>query len=97
QPPFSTKLPCSQLEEIFFRALRFAVASPFCWNLSTQIGVRIATTAESARWSASLLPVLVVIQPPQVNPTIARATAPPAAPQRAGFVSEGNCMAWVFR
>src|SRR6266567_5819200 len=91
------KLPCSQLEEIFLSAARFAIASPLCWNFSTQIGVRTATTAESARWSASLLAVLVVIQPPQLNPTMARAIAPPAAPQRAGFVCEGSCMVFAFR
>jgi hypothetical protein len=41
------------------------------------------------------LAVLVVIQPPQVNPTMARAIAPPAAPQRAGLVSEGSCIAFL--
>jgi hypothetical protein len=61
------KLPCSQLEEIFFNAARFAIASPLWWNLSTQIGLRTATTAEWARSSASLLAVPVVIQLPQVR------------------------------
>src|SRR2546423_1929123 len=73
------------------------MASPFCRNFSTQIGVRIATTAVSARWFASLLAVLVVIQPPQVNPTIATRIAPPNAPQRAGLVSEGSCIAVAFQ
>ena len=59
------KLPCSQLEEIFFNAARFAIASPLWWNFSIQIGVRTATTAESARSSASLLAVPVVIQLPR--------------------------------
>ena len=47
---------------------RFACALLFCRNFSTQTGVRAATTAVSARSAASLLAVLLVIQPPQDNP-----------------------------
>src|SRR4030095_7392182 len=36
--------------------------------------------------------VLPVIHPPQPNPTIANANAPPAAPHRAGFVWMGMFM-----
>ena len=35
--------------------------------------------------------------PAAPGPTIARATGPPAAPQRAGLVSEGTCMVFAIR
>jgi hypothetical protein len=35
------KLPCSRLEEIFISAARFHLASPLCWNFSTQIGAEV--------------------------------------------------------
>jgi len=95
QPPFSTKSPCDQLSA-FFRAALLAAASPACWNLSAQMGASADTTAVSARcdaWASALPPVT---HPPQVNPTIAIAIAPPAMPHRAGFVSTGIFMGRPF-
>ena len=71
---------CSQPVEIFCRAARFAFASLFCRNFSTQIGVSAATTAVSARSAASLLAVPPVTQPLHENPMTMDATAPIAIP-----------------
>ena len=78
--PSPRSRPCSQNVEIFCRAARFACASLFCRNFSTQTGVRAATTAVSARAAASLLALPPVIQPPQENPMTTDATAPTAIP-----------------
>jgi hypothetical protein len=51
-----------------------------CRNFSTQMGVRAATTAVAARLFARVSAAPAVTQPPQLNPTIARAIAPAAAP-----------------
>src|SRR5690349_3413983 len=51
------------------------------------MGVRAAMTAVAALFFASVSAVPPVTQPPQPNPTIARATAPAAAPHRAGFTA----------
>jgi hypothetical protein len=61
----------SEPEEIFRRAARFACASLFCRNFSTQIGVRTATTAVLTCSAASLLAVAAG------NPLIASATIRP--------------------
>ena len=69
---------------------RFASAS-FAWrNLSTQIGANAATTALSdcSRTISAALPP--VTQPPNANPTKARAAAPPAAPQRTASIFGDN-------
>ena len=78
------------------------MASLFCRNFSTQIGVRAATTAVSARSAASLLAVPPVIQPPQENPMTIDAMAPVAIPWRRRVRDsprriEGTCMAFAFR
>ena len=78
---------------------RFACASLFCRNFSTQTGVRAVTTAVSARSAASLSAVPPVIQPPQENPTTIDATAPMAAPcsRRLAILLEGlKALAWHF-
>lgn len=48
------------------------------------MGVRAATTAVAALFFASVAAVPPVTQPPQLNPTIASAMAPAAAPHSAG-------------
>src|SRR5206468_2721077 len=60
--------------------------------LSTHTGASALTTAVStcARAVDSAEPD--VVQPPQVNPTIANATAPPTMPHRAGLVWMGMFM-----
>src|SRR5271155_343245 len=94
-------MPCSQFEEIFLRTSRFAFESPFCMNLSTQTGVRAATTAVSACSAASLWAEAAVIQPPHENPITMDATAPTATPCRRRVRDsprsiEGTCMAFAF-
>ena len=81
------------------RTARFAFASLFCRNFSTQIGVRAAKTAVLARSSAILLAVPPVTQPPQENPITIDATAPIAIPCRRRVRDspcriEGTCMAF---
>src|SRR5438046_2341003 len=88
------------LVDIFCRTARFACASLFCRNFSTQIGVRAATTAVLARSSASLMALPPVIQPPQENPITIDATAPIAIPCRRRVRDsprriEGTCMAFA--
>jgi hypothetical protein len=89
------------LVDIFCRTARFALASLFCRNFSTQIGVRAATTALLTRSSASLIAVPPVIQPPQENPITIDATAPIAIPcsrrvRDSPRRIEGICMAFAF-
>src|SRR6202040_366831 len=55
----------SEPEEIFRRPARFACASLFYRNFSTQIGVRTATTAVLTCSAASLLAVAPVTHPSQ--------------------------------
>src|ERR1700732_4260740 len=78
---------------------RFACASLFCRNFSTQTGVRAATTAVLAWLAASLWAVLPVTQPPQENPMAIDATAPIAIPCRRRVRDsprriDGTCMAF---
>src|SRR5690349_17822432 len=90
----------SHTQVAFFISAKFAEAPAACRNLSTQMGVRAATTAVAARFFASVSAVPPVPPPPQLNPTIARIIAPAAAPHSAGFtaafVSLGISMTFTF-
>jgi hypothetical protein len=54
-------------------------------------------TALSARFIAVASAVLPVTHPPHPNPAIAKAAAPPATPQKAGFASIGILIAVSFK
>jgi hypothetical protein len=79
QPPFSTKDPCCH-ELIFFNSTRVPGESVACWNLSTQMGARAATTALLALFCAISLAVPPSVHPPQLKPMTMVVTAPTAAP-----------------
>src|SRR6476620_6897498 len=91
QPPFSIRARRSQDEETLLNATSFAAESVCCWNFATQIGVRAATTAVSARWFAIFSAVLPSVHPSDENPTTVNATAPTTAPHTAGFTP-----GWIF-
>src|SRR4029079_19408052 len=68
-----------------FSSANLAAASG-CWlNCEKQIGARTFATSRVACLSAKAVAEEPVTQPPQVNPRVARATAPPAAPHSAGL------------
>jgi hypothetical protein len=101
-PPFSRNKSRSQSNLNLFNALRFSVASGARRNLSTQIGARAATTAESARSLATISTVPPSIHPPQLKPMIIVMTAPAAAPCKScanDFLCRirGNSIAFAFR
>src|SRR5690349_24966102 len=74
----------SHTQVAFFISAKFAEAPAACRNFSTQMGVRAATTAVAARFVARVSAVPPVTQPPQLNPTMARAIAPAAAAPQGG-------------
>src|SRR5687767_1154121 len=73
-------------------------SAPGCWlNCKKQIGARAFATSMLACLSAMVVAVELVTQPPQVKPKIARATAPPATPQRAGLTFAEIFMIFPFK
>src|SRR6266581_8035204 len=69
-----------------FRSLSFfpLVASTFSW--ARQTGTNAVVTAASARWIATWFAVLLVVQPPQLKPTIMVRMLPITAPQTPGLI-----------
>src|ERR1700709_824656 len=76
--------------ETFLSSTKLLVTSAECWNLSTQIGARTATTALRDASSARFAAVLSIDQPPQLKPMIIVTTAPTAAPW-ISRLNEGPC------
>src|SRR6185295_7006839 len=68
-----------------FSSANLAATSGCRLNCKKQIGARTFATSALACLSAMVVALDPVTQPPQVNPRIASATAPPAAPHRAGL------------
>src|SRR5437588_1114264 len=86
--PSLMKVSRAHVELIFLRAASLSGASVAFWKLAMQNGVRTLTTAAFASFRASCCAVPPVTQPPHEKPTIASATAPPAAPQSTHAIAE---------
>src|SRR5207237_9493538 len=84
QPPFSMRARLSH-EAAFLNSISFATELACCWNFSTQIGASTLTIAFSARSAARRSALLPRVQPIDEKPIIDIATAPPTAPQSAGY------------
>src|SRR3990170_2019381 len=89
-PPFSINSRCFH-ESVCRSPVSFAVASDCFMKFSTQIGVRAAVTAESARCCAIFSAVSPRVHPNPEKPMIMVTTAPMIAPQTAGL-SQGTCI-----
>lgn len=71
---------------------------PDCWlNCRKQIGARAFATSVLACLSARVVAEEPVTQPPQLNPMMARATAPPTAPHAAGLTFGDIFMVFPFK
>jgi hypothetical protein len=89
QPALSTKLP--RLQELsFFSSTSW---SGCCSAFKTHTGVSARTVASCALVVAIFPAVPPVTQPPQLNPIMIAATAPPMAPHIAGFTDADTCIA----
>src|SRR5919197_1620522 len=94
-PPFSTNSVCLH-EAVCWNSVSFTMASGCFIKLSTQIGVKRATTAAFARSVAICSAVLLRVQPHQAKPIIIIATAPMTAPHTPGFIHCGTCISYSF-
>src|SRR4029453_5478489 len=92
-PPFSINSVCLH-EAVFWNSVSFAMASGCFMKLSTQIGVKRATTAAFARSVAICSAVLLRVQPHQAKPIIIIATAPMTTPHTPGLIHCGTCMSY---
>src|SRR5215211_8825842 len=88
QPALVTKAVRFQ-ELSFFKSTS---CSGCCSPFATQSGVSAKTEAFWALVVAIFSAVPPVTQPPQLKPIIIAATAPPIAPEIAGFTDAGTCI-----
>src|SRR5437660_57135 len=83
-------------EPVSRSVVRFGATSGCALNFSAQIGASAATTAFSASPFASFRVVPALVQPKPNARTAHHTTAPPAAPQSAGFTSGGIFMGFFL-
>src|SRR5713226_6800722 len=80
-PVFITNSVCSQDDVMALRSPSFLAWAASAFSPARQIGSSAAVTATSAAFTAPWFAVLLVVQPPQLNPTIMVRMLPMTAPQ----------------
>src|SRR5512138_889437 len=88
-PVFITNSVCSQDDVIALSSPTFLTRATSAFSPARQIGTSAAVTAASACLTAICPAVPLVVQPPQLNPTIMVRTPPTTAPQIPGFNHTG--------
>src|SRR5580704_11323391 len=87
---FITNSVCSQDDVMAVSSPSFLTRAASAFSPARQIGTRAAVTAASACLTATWLAVLLVVQPPQLKPTIMVRIPPTTAPQTPGL-SHARC------
>src|SRR5882672_4938179 len=86
QPAFITKSVCSYEAVMALSSPSFLPLGASTFSCARQTGTNAVVTAASARWVATWFAVLLVVQPPQLKPTIMVRMLPMTAPQTPGFI-----------
>src|ERR1700730_16949654 len=84
-PVFITNSVCSQDDVMAVSSPSFLARATSAFSPARQIGTSAAVTAASACFIVTWSAVLLVVQPPQLNPTIMVRMLPMTAPQTPGL------------
>src|SRR5690242_3578643 len=93
-PVFITNSVCSQDDVMAVSSPSFLARATSAFSPARQIGSNAAVTAASACFIVTWSAVLLVVQPPQLNPTIMVRTLPTTTPQTPGF-SHARCTCMI--
>src|SRR6266566_9319464 len=89
-PVFITNSVCSQDDVMAVSSPSFLARATSAFSPARQTGTSAVVTAASACFSATAYAVLLVVQPPQLNPTIMVRMLPMTTPQTPGL-SHARC------